>query len=140
MEHGAESNIIVTRLYDGEELVPSLERLSAEYDIESGIVLTGIGMLREFIIGYYNGEEYKKTEFTQPHELVTLQGSFAKMGDEMIVHLHGTLGNSEHNTVSGHIFAGKIHGLAEVSMLKFGNLKLYRELNETSGLKELHIL
>ena len=139
MEHGEESNIIVVRLYDGEELLPALEQIAGSYGIQSGIVLTGIGMLREFTLGYYDGEEYKKTEFASPHELVTLQGSFAKCQGEMIVHAHGTLGGSDLNTVSGHIFGGTVNGLAEITILKLNDIELYRELNEISGLKELHI-
>ncbi len=139
MEHGIESNVIVARLHDGEELLPSLETIAVERGIVSAIVLTGIGMLREFTLGYYNGEEYKKTEIAAPHELVTLQGSFAKFEGEMIVHVHGTLGDKDHKTVSGHIFGGKINGLAEITILKLNKLELYRELNENTGLKEMHI-
>ena len=139
VEHGEETNIIVVRLCDGDELLPALEQIAGSYGISSGIILTGIGMLRNFTLGYYDGEEYKKTEFAAPHELVTLQGSFAKCEGEMIVHAHGTLGECDHNTVSGHIFSGTINGLAEITILKLEKLELYRERNENSGLKELHI-
>jgi predicted DNA-binding protein with PD1-like motif len=57
----------------------------------------------------------------------------------MIVHIHGNLGGADHRAISGHIFGGKVNGLAEITILKLETLELYRELNEKTGLKELHI-
>ena len=139
MEFGVESNLFVLRLNDGEELLRTLEDIATSENIESAVVLSGIGMLRDFSLGYYVGDGYKKTEFSKPHELVSLQGSLAKCQGEMIVHLHSALAGIDHESKAGHLFGGTVNGLAEVTMLKFTSIKLYRELNEKTGLKELHI-
>jgi predicted DNA-binding protein with PD1-like motif len=139
MEKGQESNIIVLRMNDGEEILPRLVELAESEGFDSAVVLMGIGMLRDFTLGYYQDGSYKRTEFSAPHELVSLQGSFAIAENEMIVHLHGMLADSEHNGRGGHLFGGIVNGLAELLVMKLTSVKLYRELNEETGLKEMHI-
>ena len=139
METGTEKNVIIVRLYDGEELFPSLEKAASEAGFDSAVVLMGIGMLRDFTLGYFERGVYKKTDFSEPYELVSLQGSLAKCGEEMVVHLHGVCADPEHNAVGGHVFGGTVNGLAEITLVKLSSGKLYRELNPKTGLKELHI-
>lgn len=139
MENGQESNIIVIRLNDGEDLHKSLEETALKRDVESGMVLMGIGMLRDFTLGYFDGSGYQKSRTGEAHELVSLQGSLAKCDGEIIVHLHGSLGADDYSLKGGHIFSGTVNGLAEITLLKLDGVKLYRELNEKTGLKELHI-
>jgi predicted DNA-binding protein with PD1-like motif len=139
VEVGSESNFIVIRLADGEDLIKSLERAAEEQDFSSAMVLSGIGMLRSFTLGYFEDGEYQKETYEVPYELASLQGSFAKCDDEMMVHLHGVLAGSDHKSVGGHVFGGTVNGLAEITILKLSEVELYRELNEKTKLKELHI-
>ena len=74
----------VVRMMDGEDLLAGLSGL----EIDSAVVVCGIGMLRELELGYWNGAEYEKHRIEQPVELVSLQGTIAQMDGERVVHLH----------------------------------------------------
>src|SRR5437867_11177880 len=77
METKQEGNVVVVKLSDGEDLVPSLEAAAQKHRIESGSVVWGIGMLQDFEIGFFGPKGYEKTPFTERHELLALHGSIA---------------------------------------------------------------
>ena len=52
--HGrTEGNFVVLKLDDGEELFECLEKAITEFDIRSGMIISGIGMLANFEIGFF---------------------------------------------------------------------------------------
>lgn len=83
------------------------------------LVLGGIGMLRDFELGYFDGEEYHNRTFTEPYELVTLQGTVVAQGPEgqPIAHLHATVAGLDHKCVGGHLFGGIVGVTLEVNLL-----------------------
>jgi predicted DNA-binding protein with PD1-like motif len=123
----------VIRLTDGEDLLSELERLSAD----SAIVVCGIGMLREIELGYWNGEVYEKHRLAAPVELVSLQGTVARSGDECIVHVHACVGKRDGSTLGGHLFAGTVHNTAEIALGLPAGIALERKEEET-GLTGLY--
>jgi len=123
----------VVRLMDGEDLLGELRRLSAD----SAIVVCGIGMLREIELGYWNGEVYEKHHFDTPVELVSLQGTIARSGDERVVHVHACVGKPDGSALAGHLFAGTVHNTAEIGLRLPGGIVLERKVEET-GLTGLY--
>ena len=124
---------MVVRMVDGEDLVVGL----TELPIESGIVVCGIGMLREIELGYWTGERYEKHRFEPPVELVSLQGTVARFGDERVVHLHACVAQRDGSTLGGHLFAGTIHNTAEIALSFPRGIVLERRTEET-GLTGLY--
>lgn len=139
MKCDIEGNIVVARLYDGEDLFTEIERILQGYEIDSGIVVSSIGMLKDFEIGYFDGKEYLKERYAEPHELIALHGSIAMMKKKPSIHLHCGLANREHRLIGGHLFSAKVCVLNELALLKLGDMKLTRKLNRKSGLTELDI-
>lgn len=139
MKSGEDKSLIVAKFEDGEDLFESLNTIIEKYEIESGIVLTGIGMLRNFVLGYFDGEVYRKKEFKEPCELVSLQGSITT-GKETVIHLHASLAEESNNVVGGHLFQAEVCMLNEIVLRKLNDLTLTRKENPVTGLKELDIL
>lgn len=131
--------MIVVKLDDGEDLFESLSIIIEKYEIESGIVLTGIGMLRNFVLGYFDGQVYQKKEFKDAWELVSLQGSITTE-KETVIHLHASLAEESNNVVGGHLFQAEVCTLNEIVLRKLNDLTLIRKENPITGLKELNIL
>ena len=123
----------VVRMMDGEDLIGSLHRLSAD----SAIVVCGIGMLREIELGYWNGEVYEKRRLDPPVELVSLQGTVARSGDERVVHVHACVAKRDGSTLGGHLFAGTVHNTAEIALRLPEGIALERR-QEGSGLTGLY--
>ena len=118
---------------DGEDLLGELRGFSAD----SAVVVCGIGMLREIELGYWNGEVYEKHRLDPPVELVSLQGTIARSGDERVVHVHACVAKRDGSTVGGHLFTGTVHNTAEVALRLPEGIALERR-QEESGLTGLY--
>jgi predicted DNA-binding protein with PD1-like motif len=139
MQSAKEGNHIIIKLDDGEDLFKAMTEAINKHEIESGLILSGIGMLGDFEIGFYNGNEYIKERFADPMELLSMHGSIAKEEGSRI-HIHVGLANNEHKVFGGHLFSAKVCMLNEIVLLKLDEITLKRELNEKSGLLELRVI
>ena len=140
MKSRRDGNALIVRLEDGEDLITSLEKALSMNNVSSGIILTGIGMLRDFEIGYYDGKEYLKKRIEKPHELVALHGSIASAPEGMRLHIHAALASPEHDIIGGHLFGGKVCVVNEISILALENIGLVRNRDERTGLMLLDFL
>ena len=129
MEYGLENNILVVKLDDGEDLFRSLEKIMEEIEERSSVVLSGIGMLKDFKLGFYNKDtgDYEWEEFTEPKELLSLSGSITEEGS---MHLHVEVGGRDHDVSGGHLDGGKVFNVAELTLLVFEDLTLSRKRDE----------
>ncbi len=129
MEYGLENNILVAKLDDGEDIFRSLEKIMEEIDHNSAVVLSGIGMLRDFKVGFYDRdtEDYEWQEFTEPKELLSLNGSITEEGS---IHLHVEVGGRNHDVIGGHLDGGKVFNVTELTMVLFEELTLSRKRDE----------
>lgn len=138
MKSSEEESLIVAKLDDGEDLLESLEDLVKKHNIRSGLVVSGIGMLRNFVLGYFNGKEYQKKEFKTPCELVSLLGSITT-DEEIVIHLHTSLADENNNVVGGHLFQAEVCSLNEIVIRRLDEISLRRQLDPETGLKMLDI-
>lgn len=139
MQSNMEANIIVVRLMDGEDLFSAIETISKKYRINSGMILSGIGMIQDFELNYFDGTKYKMRKFGQPHELVSMHGSIAYAGNKLILHIHCGVANSKHQLYGGHLSKATVKVLNELIILKLSKILLTRKLNEKTGLMELAV-
>jgi uncharacterized protein len=136
MDSRREGNLIFVKLSDGEDLIPSLEACARQHGLESGAVGWGIGMLRDFEIGFFGPNGYEKTVFSDRHELLALHGSIA-LGSDPAFHLHVALGRRDHAVIGGHLFRAKTAVVNEIQMTRFEGIRFSRSLNQKTGLREL---
>jgi predicted DNA-binding protein with PD1-like motif len=136
MKSSEDKSLIVAKLDDGEDLFKSLEGLVQKHDISSGLVVSGIGMLRDFVLGYFDGTEYQRKEFKVPCELISLQGSISTEG-ETVIHLHTSLADENNRMIGGHLFKAEVCSLNEIVIRKLNEISLRRKLDSETGLKML---
>jgi len=140
MLFGKESNILVIKLDDGENLHSSIEQALGQNMIKSGIILGGVGMVTDFKLGYYDGKEYITEEYKEPHELLTLQGSVANGGQgKILLHIHCTVANKAHQVFGGHLISASVKYMNEIFILRMVDVELGRRKNDRTGLMELEI-
>ncbi len=111
-EFRKEGNIIIAKFTDG-EIIQNLKNLAKDYNIKSAIIINGIGMLENAIIGYFDGEKYLKREIKEPAELVSLQGNIGK-SEDYIIHAHVALAIKDHSIIGGHLLEGKVKVVNEI--------------------------
>lgn len=123
-------------LNDGERVVDTLKALCTANGIKSATVLSGIGMLRETEIGYWNGREYETAKIKEPVELLSMQGSIAVMPDGISPHLHVSFAIKDHSCKGGHLINATVHIINEISMNLY-RAAFVREFSRETGLNML---
>jgi len=126
MEYEIENNILVAKLDDGMPLFDSLENIMDSIDQNSAAVVSGIGMIKDFKVGFYNRKSkgYEWKTFDEPHELLSLKGSITEDKD---MHLHVEVAGEDHDVSGGHLKGGKIFNVVELTMLVFDDLEIARK-------------
>lgn len=114
---------------DGEDFIHTLVHTLTENNLDSLVVISGIGMLRDFEIGWYNvsKKQYEKEMISVPHELIHISGNVSSKGGFPFPHLHVALAGPSRSAVGGHLFAGTVCNTTELFAVRTGDLKLIRD-------------
>ena len=139
MESRLDGEKVVVRLFKGDKLFESLKEAAERHGLQNAFVVSGVGMLHGFELGFFVSKgKYDFKRFAEPHELLSLDGNVCAQPDgEIIVHLHGVLGDGGHNAIGGHLQGGTISVAAEILLVKTG-AKIVRKLEEETGLKGMY--
>ncbi|MFZ0831214.1 MAG: PPC domain-containing DNA-binding protein [Thermoplasmata archaeon] len=138
MQAVSEGNRWMLRLEQGQDLFATLSDIAREHNIRAAAVVSGIGMLKDVGIGYWNGSEYVRKDLAEPHELVGLHGSIAE-ADGPSIHLHAALAAPGHELVGGHLMRGTVWVLNEILLETFPGRVFGRPIDETLGLRKLDL-
>ncbi|MGC8565671.1 MAG: PPC domain-containing DNA-binding protein [Thermoplasmata archaeon] len=128
-------NIIIAKLEKDDDVFESIDKLISKYSIAGGIIVSGVGMLKNFEIGYWNGKEYEKKFIEKNHELVAMHGSIAETDPK--IHIHVGLAGPDHMLTGGHLISGKADPMVELTILDTG-FPMQRVYNDKTSLKELN--
>lgn len=120
MEYRQEGQLVYIALQDGEDLFDSLMTLQKREKLAGGVILSGIGMLRDLELAYLTSEgTYLRHTHPGPLEILSLNGSLNWRQPEKtpLIHLHAVLSDQDNKVVGGHLFGGTICVLGEVSLI-----------------------
>ena len=128
---------IMLRLSHGENIIKTLEEVIAE---EKGtlLIVTGIGMITDFELGYFENGQYIKMAYKEPHELVMLQGSVASEGEPRM-HIHAIVADKEHHAFGGHLLKGWVWMSNEIGLLKLKGVSSKRWMDKEKRVAILHV-
>jgi uncharacterized protein len=140
MQSKEENGIIIARLFSDEDLFQSLREICQKYKVETGIILSDIGQIKNFTLGYFNGKNYLMTDYTQVHELLSISGmiSWSEEDKEYKFHLHAEVGNEAKQAFGGHLWKAIVQSANEVVILKT-SLKVKRKKDADVGLVGLYL-
>ncbi len=139
MESNELDNIVFARFFPNENIFEQLEKVCAKHRIETAVVVSGIGQLKSFELGYFKEKgNYVPEKFETPHELVNLSGMVSKTEKGHNFHLHAVLSNEKKGTVGGHLIKGIVEITNEIVLLKSA-IKVKRIREESSGLMGLFL-
>ena len=127
MQIARDDKAMFIRLDHGEDILASLSEAAREE--ESTLVLTtGLGMISDFEIGYFDNGTYVKKAIEEAHELLSMQGSVATEGDPRL-HIHVTVADKSHSAFGGHLLRGKVWMSNEIVALRIEGLSSSREFD-----------
>ncbi|MEO0276450.1 MAG: PPC domain-containing DNA-binding protein [candidate division WOR-3 bacterium] len=133
MKYFKDKGLIFVVMEKGERIKDNFEKLILkEKVLESGIILSSTGMVKDVEIGYgyYDGKivSYEKEILEGPFELLSMSGLLIN-NENYPFHIHINLGDKEKRSFGGHLFDGVVHTFVEMVILE-SNIKLDRELKD----------
>ena len=139
MQSKEKDKLLFVRLFPNEDVHWELKKICRKHKVETAVVLSGLGQLKQFQLGYYKEKgDYTPQEFPKPHELLSLTGNISNQEGEYNLHLHAVLGDEGKNVVGGHLISAKVEVTNEIVLLKT-DLKIKRILEESTGLKGMFL-
>ncbi len=121
MEIARKGPVLMLRLDHGEDILASVQQAVKE-ERSTLLLITGLGMIHDFELGYFDNGKYLRKDFPEPHELLALQGSVASEGEPRI-HIHATVADKEHRAFGGHLMRGKVWMSNEIGFVQLqGNV------------------
>jgi predicted DNA-binding protein with PD1-like motif len=85
-------NLILIRLVDGDDLLESLKSALEKEGVTSGVLLGGVGMLSDAVLGYYAGDgRYETFEVGEEVELCAVNGNVSTFEGDQVMHLTNEL-------------------------------------------------
>ncbi len=137
MEIARSQEHILIRLGHGEDILKTLGEVVSE-EKTTLLIVTGIGMITDFELGYFEEGQYIKKAFKDPHELVMLQGTIASEGEPRM-HIHAVVADKEHQAFGGHLLKGWAWVSNEIGMLRLKGVRSKRILDRERGVAVLHV-
>ncbi len=139
MECRESNGFIFVRLKQGEDLFKELGEACKKCSVQSASVVSAVGMLKDFSLGYFKGKgNYLEEFFPEPHELVALSGIILRQSrDEYHFHFHAALADSSHALKGGHLGKAKVWVTNEIVLAK-SDVKLLRKYEKETGLDGLY--
>jgi hypothetical protein len=139
MQSKEKDSLVFVRLFPNEDIHLELRRVCRKHEVETAVVLSGLGQLKQFQLGYYKGKgNYRPQEFRKAHELLSLTGNISNQEGEYSFHLHAVLGDEDKNVIGGHLIGGRVEVTNEIVLLK-ADLKIKRIPEESTGLEGMFV-
>jgi predicted DNA-binding protein with PD1-like motif len=146
---GWPGRVIVVRVKPGSDLLRSLQTVTAEEGVTSGVILSGVGLLKQARIRNckYLPDEYPITDanrtflsFEKPLEILAISGNVTLAEGEFLVHAHLTLSfveGGEITVIGGHLIEGcVIFGFSEFVIMELDGIEMVKRFDmETQTLQ-----
>jgi len=141
MLHARDGNNIALRLQVGEEVHTAILAACAEHGLTSAFVVSGIGMLKNPHLGWYDipQQKYHEQMFEGRHELLNLSGNVSLRDGAPMCHLHVTLADEDYRCFGGHLFRSEVGLTLEVLLVALPGVDMRREIEPEFGLPGLKL-
>lgn len=137
MQHSKSGQLHILRLDDGEDIVESI--LKSVGDSRSTMLIcTGLGMITDFELGYFERGQYISRAFSEPHELLSIQGAISGYGEDR-VHVHVAVADKEHRMFGGHLLKGKVWMSNEIGVLRLDGVRSTRAIDPVKKVPILNL-
>ena len=126
-------NTFFIRLEEGEDIFQTVSTFIINHNIVSGEI-RGIGSLKQYSLGYYDGEKYLANSEKEHVELVSLQGNISLKDGSPFPHMHAIISKKDGSCKGGHVMENNIVSyVVELIITEFKE-KVYRKEDEKTGL------
>jgi hypothetical protein len=148
---GQPGRVIVARVKPGSDLLRSLQKIAAEEGITSGVIVSGVGLLKQARLRNCKSlpDEYPITDanrtflsFEKPLEILSISGNVTLVEGEPLVHAHLTLSSvegEEITVIGGHLIEGcVVFGFSEFAILELEGIEMVKRFDEETQTLQLY--
>lgn len=148
---GKSVRVIVARAKPGSDLLRSLQKVAADEEITSGIIVSGVGLLKRAKLRNCKclPAEYPITDanrtylcFEEPLEILSVSGNVTLAEGEPLVHAHVTLSSvkdEEITIIGGHLIEGcEIFGFSEFAIMELEGIEMEKRFDEETQALQLY--
>ncbi len=148
---GRPGRVIVARVKPGSDLLRSLQKIVAEEGITSGVIVSGVGLLKQARLRNCKSlpDEYPITDanrtflsFGKPLEILSISGNVTLVEGEPLVHAHLTLSSvegEEITVIGGHLIEGcVVFGFSEFAILELEGIEMVKRFDEETQTLQLY--
>ena len=138
MPYAGPMEMVVLGIQPGEMLLESIQRAIEQQNVRNGVVVSGIGTLKNFHMHYIT-----HTDFPPADEFVNIEGPLELLSASGVIadgepHLHVVVSCGRDEVYAGHLEPNsEVAYLAEIAILKCNDLAMARHLDEQRRLKLL---
>jgi len=130
------NDIFCIRLIHEDNFLQKLTEFIQKNNLKNALLINGVGMLKNAVIGYFKDGNYIKDKIEEPAELVSTNGNmFYNPQNEIEWHIHVALAKKSHKMVGGHLFEGKVWNTAEIFIQSIPDAEFYRAPDENGDLR-----
>ncbi|MFO7882696.1 MAG: DNA-binding protein [Kosmotogaceae bacterium] len=121
------------RFDDGDSFVDELHSKLKETGLNSGIIISGVGMLRNVTLGWFNVDTsgYEHTTYSDPYEVLSLSGNISLKDGKPFAHVHASLAGRDNKVIGGHLFSGAVCNTIELFLLECKSTQFIRQKGDT---------
>ncbi len=125
---------ITKRLIDGADLREGITAIAKENNIKAGVIISAVGSLKKANLRMAGGETSRSWD--GPLEIVSATGTLSQDG----MHIHISVSDKDGSVFGGHLSEGCfVRTTVEIVVLTFDDAEYKRELDDTTGYKELKV-
>ncbi len=128
--------MIFLRLDHDDDILARINQIITQ-EASTMVFTTGLGMIHDFELGYFDNGQYLRKHYSEPHELLSVQGSVSSDGESRI-HIHITVADKTHQAFGGHLLSGRVWMSNELVLLTVDGVRSEREVDPVKKVAILH--
>lgn len=123
---------IFLRLDPGEEIIDALKLCSRRHNIQAASINSGVGMADGIEFGFYCIPKggYEKTRVMGIRDISSIEGNITWLDNSPYPHVHMTINDANHRTMSGHVMSATCHITMELVLHRLDALEITRKTVE----------
>ena len=141
------SNVIIVRMKSKDDIREKLIELMLKNKFKRAVILSAIGSIYDATFyGVkqnselpYDEEQTTKLIKTGPFEVLTMEGNILPMEDQLIPHIHVTLGMHDGNVIGGHLETATVYTTIELILAEIRKSNVIKCKDTVSGGKQIKL-
>lgn len=128
---------VAVRLKDGDDLKQSLGEVASQNSINAGVILSGVGGLKQAQIRFPSTPDARKSkQWDEDLEIVSMTGTISAAG----MHIHLSVSDAAGTTFGGHLMTGcTVRNTVELVIGILDSTTFTRGIDKDTGFEELII-